>query len=216
MPKQFTFQKPKRNGSAIEFDKGPIPAAAQIVDCTRDQFLAGSRFAQDQNARICRRHYGNKIQRIFQSRTTSDDLPELGPRFLLEIESLFCLFVSVPDRLFVVQRVLNSNGYLAGNLLQKGDLIFGISPLGSLEGSQHTYHTASPDKREIAARNQTFVHVTLKVGAPYAVSEGFRIVSMFLYMIKVLSLTGPESLAAERTMDRYDSVTDITSRLRVV
>src|SRR5215467_5760619 len=39
---------------------------------------------------------------------------------------------------------------------------------------------------------------------------------MFLHVIKVLSLTGPEGFAAERTMDGYDSVADVTSRLRVV
>jgi hypothetical protein len=43
----------------------------------------------------------------------------------------------------------------------------------------------------------------LIVRATYAVPEGFRVVSMFLNVIKVLSLTGPESFAAERTMDRY-------------
>jgi len=58
--------------------------------------------------------------------------------------------------------------------------------------------------------------VTLKVRATYAVPEGFRVVSMFLYVIKVLSLTGPESFAADRTMDRYNPIANVTSPLRVV
>src|SRR5215467_3474639 len=58
--------------------------------------------------------------------------------------------------------------------------------------------------------------MTLIVGATKAVAKGFRVVAMLLYVIKVLRLTGPESFAAERTMDGYDSVADVTSRLGVV
>src|SRR5262249_32637651 len=72
MTKQFTFQKPERNGCAIQFHKSSILAAAQLVNCARDQFFAGSRLAQNENARICRRHYGHKIQSGFQSRTAAD------------------------------------------------------------------------------------------------------------------------------------------------
>src|SRR5215471_6867327 len=61
MTKQFTFQKSKRDGCAIQFYKSSIPAAAQLVNSARDQFLTGSRLAQNQNCRICRRHDGHKI-----------------------------------------------------------------------------------------------------------------------------------------------------------
>src|SRR5215472_17889724 len=75
MTKQFTFQKPERDGCAIQFHKSSIPPAAQFVNCARDQFFAGSRLAQNENTRICRGHYGHKIQSGLQGRTASDDLP---------------------------------------------------------------------------------------------------------------------------------------------
>ena len=58
MTEQFTLQKSERDRGAIQFDKCPFPAAAQIVDCTRDEFFAGSRLAQDQHARIRGRYDG--------------------------------------------------------------------------------------------------------------------------------------------------------------
>src|SRR5215467_2829181 len=42
---QVTFQKSKRNRRAIKFHKSSILAAAQIVNCARDQFFTGSRLA---------------------------------------------------------------------------------------------------------------------------------------------------------------------------
>src|SRR5262249_24373413 len=81
---------------------------------------------------------------------------------------------------------------------------------------QHAYHASSANKREIAARYQTFVHVTLKVRPTNAVTEGFWVVSMFLYVIKILSFTCPERFSAQRSMNRYDSVADVPSWLRVV
>src|SRR5205814_437950 len=46
---QFTFQKPGRDRRAIQLDEGSIPASAQIVDRTRDQFFTCSGFTQNQH-----------------------------------------------------------------------------------------------------------------------------------------------------------------------
>src|SRR5215471_14439516 len=43
MTKQFTLQKPKRDGCAIQFHESSIVAAAQLVNGARDQLLTGSR-----------------------------------------------------------------------------------------------------------------------------------------------------------------------------
>ena len=43
---QFTFQKPERDRCAVQFDKGSLPAAAQIVNGAGNQFFAGARLAQ--------------------------------------------------------------------------------------------------------------------------------------------------------------------------
>src|SRR6266404_8381418 len=92
MTEQFTLQEPKRNCGAIQFHKSTFPSAAQIVDCTRDEFFAGPRFAQDQHTRVCGRYYGHKIQRRLQRGALADDFSKLGANFLLQIESLFRLF----------------------------------------------------------------------------------------------------------------------------
>src|SRR5579863_5195069 len=134
MTEQLTLQKSERDSRTIKFDKSPVSPAAQPVNCPCNQFFAGSRLAQNQNAGICRCNDGYKIQRSFQSRTSSNDLPKLGARFLFQIQSLFGFLVSLLYRLFIVQRVLNRDGYLARNLLQKGDIVFGISSLRPFQG----------------------------------------------------------------------------------
>src|SRR5215470_5042241 len=126
MTEQFTLQESKGNRRAIQFDKSALAARTEIVNCTGDEFLASSCLAQDQHTRICGRHHRYQLQRALQCGALADDLAKLGANFFLEIDSLFCLFVSVFDGLFVVQRVLDGYGYLGGHLFQEGNFFFGI------------------------------------------------------------------------------------------
>src|SRR6267142_2287713 len=71
-------------------------------------------------------------QRGLQRRALSDNFTNFRANFLLEIASLFCLLVSVLDHRFVVQRILNRNGYLAGHLFEKNDVSSLECPLRSL------------------------------------------------------------------------------------
>ena len=98
----------------------------------RNEFFAGSRLSQDQHARIRGRHHRHQAQRGLQRRALSDNFTKLGANFLLKIASLFCLLVSVLDRRFIIQRILNRNGYLAGHLFEKNDVISLECPLRSL------------------------------------------------------------------------------------
>src|SRR6516162_4795808 len=144
-------------------------------------------------------------------------MPKLGPNFLLEIAPLFGLRVAVLDRPFVVQRVLNSNGYLARNLFEKANFIFGKSALGSLYRGQHPYNAASSDKREIAPRDQTFRYGPFDETSTHVTAVTFGVVPYLFQVPKVLGLAGPESLATGRTLDRYGrSVADGPPRLRVI
>src|SRR5580698_6337398 len=43
VPEQLAFEKPKRNCGAVQFDKGPLPATAKIVNSSRDQLFSGAR-----------------------------------------------------------------------------------------------------------------------------------------------------------------------------
>src|ERR1700722_14861062 len=54
---KFTFEKPKRDCGAVQFDEGSLPAAAQIVNGSRNQFFSGARLALNNHAGIRRRHY---------------------------------------------------------------------------------------------------------------------------------------------------------------
>ena len=99
---------------------------------SRDEFFAGSRLSQDQHARIRGRHDRHQAQRGLQRRALSDNFTNLGANFLFEIASLFRLLVPVLDRRFVVLRILNRNGYLAGHLFEKNDVVSLECPLRSL------------------------------------------------------------------------------------
>src|ERR1700685_3780207 len=126
---QFALKQPKRNRRAVQFDKGPLPPAAEIVDRTRNQLLAGSSLTQDQHARIRRRHQRHQAQRALQSRTVANDCAKFSANFLLQVEPTFCLSVLLLSCPFVIERVLNRNSYLPSYLFEKGKVIVGKSAL---------------------------------------------------------------------------------------
>ena len=65
MAEQFAFNQVLRNCSAVYLDEHFIAARTLPVDRTRDQFLSGSRFAEDQHASIGRRHELNLLSQRF-------------------------------------------------------------------------------------------------------------------------------------------------------
>jgi hypothetical protein len=97
MAEQLTFEEPKWDRGAIQFNKGSLPTIAQIVNGTRDKFLAGSRLAKDHYARICRRHDGHQVQRRLQREAFSDYFAKLGANSFLQIGPLLRFFISFPD-----------------------------------------------------------------------------------------------------------------------
>ena len=52
MPEQFAFQELRRNGGAVDGDKGLCLAVAVFVQGTGDKLLARSSLAQNQNGRV--------------------------------------------------------------------------------------------------------------------------------------------------------------------
>src|SRR5262249_22365824 len=91
---QFTLQETERNCGAVQFHKGTLLSATQIMDCASDELLTGSGFAQDQNARICRCHQGSQAQRAFQCRTVSHNFREIGRNCLPDIHPSSWAFVN--------------------------------------------------------------------------------------------------------------------------
>ena len=86
-----------------------------------NQFLACTGLSQDENRRIRRRHRLYLFQDFFQGRTFTDNLFEVvfGADLVLEVELLFAKLVRTVHDLTIRERVLDSDGYLIGHMLQQ-------------------------------------------------------------------------------------------------
>src|SRR5262245_30771807 len=90
MAKQFAFQEPGGNGSAIELDEGAIAPGTQVVQRARDEFFAGARFPADQYGRSSGGNRFDLLQHTAQSRALADNLADvvLGANFLFQVKVL--------------------------------------------------------------------------------------------------------------------------------
>src|SRR5277367_5181301 len=73
MAEEFALQKSHRNRGAVQLYEGSIPAFTASMDGARDDFLARSCFALDENCGVRGRHRANQVQRFHQSRAAPDD-----------------------------------------------------------------------------------------------------------------------------------------------
>src|ERR1700734_563369 len=76
MTKEFTLQQIERNGSAIQPYEGPPAPRAEVMNCVRDQLLAGASFSLNKNRGIRGRDPFHLFEHRFQGRTIADDLLE--------------------------------------------------------------------------------------------------------------------------------------------
>jgi len=65
VPKQLAFHQRVGKGAAVDPHEGPLPPRAQIVNVARQDFLAGSRFASDENSRPAGGNLSNPLQQLF-------------------------------------------------------------------------------------------------------------------------------------------------------
>src|SRR5579864_8363384 len=73
MAEEFTLQKSHRNRGAVQLYKGPIPAFTASMNGARDDFLARSCFAFDENRGVRGGDHANQVQRFHQSCAAPDD-----------------------------------------------------------------------------------------------------------------------------------------------
>src|SRR5580693_7249806 len=73
MAEEFALQKSHRNCGAVQLYEGSISAFTASMNGARDDFLARSCFALDENCGVRRRHRANQVQRFHQSRAAPDD-----------------------------------------------------------------------------------------------------------------------------------------------
>jgi hypothetical protein len=77
--KKLAFQQIERNGSAIQLYERTPASRAEVVNCARDQLLAGACLSLDKNGGIRRRHAFDLFKHRFQSRALAYDLFESAP-----------------------------------------------------------------------------------------------------------------------------------------
>src|SRR5271163_2288237 len=73
MAEEFALQKSHRNRGAVQLYEGSISAFTARMNGARDDFLARSCFALDENCGVRWRHRANQVQRFHQSRAAPDD-----------------------------------------------------------------------------------------------------------------------------------------------
>jgi hypothetical protein len=74
--KKLTFQQIQRNGSAIQPYERPPASRAEVVNCLRDQLLAGACLPLDKDSGISRRHPFDLFKDLFQGNASANDLLE--------------------------------------------------------------------------------------------------------------------------------------------
>src|SRR5215467_9851962 len=205
VPEKLALQQTERYRGTIQLDEGSLPAPAQIVDGARNEFFAGSRLAQDQDARIRRGDYGHQVENGLQGGAIADDSPKLRTKLVFEIGSVRRLFVPVLRGSLVVQAVFNGNGDLASHLVEKGHLILSKSSLRTAQGREHADHPVSANQGQIASGLQAFRHDVRQEALALAVSEGLGIVPYLLETVDVLSLARPKRLPAGGTHEGNES-----------
>src|SRR5262250_522751 len=205
VPEELALQEAERDRGTIQLDEGSLPAPAQIVDGARNEFFAGSRLPQDQDARIRGSDHGHQAQSGLQGGAVADDSPKLRTKFLFEIGSVGRLFVPVLRGFLVVQAVFNGDGDLTSHLVEKGHLILSKSSLRTAQGREHADHPVSADQGQIASGLQAFRHDVPQEALTLAVSEGLGLVAHLLEIVDVLPLARPKRLPAWRAHEGQES-----------
>ena len=70
---QFAFEKRFGNGGTVDGQQRPIAAVAMVVDGSGDEFLAGARLAQNQDAHVRRGHASDGLVDFLHLRRAADD-----------------------------------------------------------------------------------------------------------------------------------------------
>ncbi len=103
MAEQLALQEPGGDGRAVELDKGPLPAGAEVVQGPRDEFLARARLAKNEDGGVGGSDGLDLLQDVAEGGALPDDLPEvvLGADLLLQVDLL--LVQLVLERLDLVE-----------------------------------------------------------------------------------------------------------------
>src|SRR5580700_5134684 len=121
MSEQLAFKQTSWNRCAIQFHEGVRTAVTEIMNCTGNQFLSGTRFSINENRRTGWRYRFDLTQYLTQRCAISNDLFEvhLTAQFIFEVELLLCELVLEFRDLTIGQCIVKGDRYLPGDLRQK-------------------------------------------------------------------------------------------------
>ena len=90
VPEQLALDEPGGDGGAVHLHERPVAARTAVVQGARDELLASTGLAMDQDSSVARRHARHRIEQGAQRRIAADDLVEivLIADFLLQIDVL--------------------------------------------------------------------------------------------------------------------------------
>ena len=144
MAKQLALQEPRGDGRAVELDKGPLAARAQVVKGTGNEFLARARFAANQHRGACGGDGLDLLEHLPQGVASSDNIPEvvLGASLLLQVSLLLGELVLKFRDLLEGQGVIDGHGHLIRNKLQEAHVRRGVG--GRLSACEHQRAQPSP------------------------------------------------------------------------
>ena len=74
VPEQLAFDEAGRDGRAVDLHQQPLAPRAGLVDRPRDQLLAGSGLARDEDGGVGRRDHGDALHGVAQARRAAHDL----------------------------------------------------------------------------------------------------------------------------------------------
>src|SRR4051794_39864728 len=92
MTKQLALYQASRNGGTIQLDKCAFTPRTETMDCSREQLLACTSLALNQDRGIRRCDSLNVLKNLLQSGTFPDDVFEIILQIQLVFQVLFFLF----------------------------------------------------------------------------------------------------------------------------
>ena len=150
VPEQFAFEKPGRNGRAVDLYEGPLATVAEIVNCAGDELLAGPvspriRIVESVGATVC------SCSRTFlQAGAFTDDFLEIifGTNLILQVEFFFAERLRAIGHGPECKRVFHGDRDLIGDVAQQLRIAFWKVLLAETRNNESSERPAVGNQRQ--------------------------------------------------------------------
>src|SRR5712692_2206077 len=191
--KEFAFEEPGWDGSAIQLHEGVRAAWAEVVNRARDQFLASAGLAVNQHRGTGRGDRLDLAEDSAKGFATADDLFEalLGPDFIFEIQLLLRELVLEVGNLTIGQRIFHCDRHLARHLSKEIDILLSEGILRPSAKGHNAENAVPVDEWQQTAGLETLGQDCSRRGLAGHVRSG-----------RHKRLARPEHLSRKRSLDR--------------